>query len=280
MHIAKPMVPVILSIAVTLSAIACDGFYADVPTITPGPEPTAVSSAGMPEFTGTRAEMAEAAARLALAERLGIDPAQPSFAGLRGATWTRSSPGCFPPPEGYDGEYLIAGLRLSLVYDAVRYEYNSDVPATTGALCDRVPQAPQDIGVSLADDVVRTLDASRLAGRVLALADAGEARTFLQAEPGIAEIDVEDIDWVAEVLVGATLPEMLPASEVTDVSASWDMNTNVVTIQVQTAPAETPPEVTGGDSTPPAFWALVEYPPAGAGFEIRVVPGNPDAGSP
>ena len=280
MHIAKPVVPVILSIAVTLSAIACDGFYADVPTITPGPEPTAVSLADTPEFTGTRAEIAEAAARFALAQRLGIDPAEPAFAGLRGATWTRSSPGCFPPPEGYDGEYLIPGLRLSLVYDAVRYEYNADVPATTGALCDRVAQTPQDVGASPADDVARTLDASRLAGRVLALANAGEARAFLQAEPGIAEIDVEDIDWAAEVLVGAGLPEMLSAPEVTDVSGVWDMNTNVVTIQVEVTPAEEPSEVTGGDSTPPAVWTLVEYPPAGAHFEFRVVPGTSGAGSP
>ncbi|NQU96065.1 MAG: hypothetical protein HQ548_00285 [Chloroflexi bacterium] len=280
MHIARPVVPVILSIAVTLSAIACNGFYADVPTVTPGPEPTAISLAGTPESTGTRAEMAEAAARSALAGRLGIDPAEPSFAGLRGSTWTRSSPGCFPPPEGYDGEYLIPGLRLSLVYAGVRYEYNSDVPATTGALCDRAPQTPQEVDVSLADDVARTLDASRLAGRVVALADAGETRAFLQAEPGIAEIDVEEIDWTAEVLVGAALPEMLPAPEVTDVSASWDMNTNVVTIQVQTAPAGAPPEATGADPTPPAVWTLIEYPPAGAGFEFRVVPGSSGAGSP
>ena len=280
MHIAKPVVPVILGIAVTLSAIACDDFYADVPTMTPGPEPTAVSSADTPEFTGTRAEMAEAAARFALAKRLGIDPADPSFAGLRGATWTRSSPGCFPPPEGYDGEYLIPGLRLSLVHDGVRYEYNADVPATTGALCDRVPQTQQDVDASPADDVVRTLDASGMAGRVVALADAGEARAFLQTEPGIAEIDVDDIDWAAEVLVGAALPEMLPAPEVTDVSGVWNMNTNVVTIRVETAPAGVPPEATGGDSTPAAVWTLVEYPPAGADFEVRVVPGTSGAGAP
>ena len=279
MHIARPVVSVILSIAVTLSAIACDGFYADVPTVTPGPEPTAVSPADTPEFTGTRAEIAEAAARSALAGRLGIDPAKPSFAGLRGATWTRSSPGCFPPPEGYDGEYLIPGLRLSLVYDGVRYEYNADVPATTGALCDRVPQTPQDVDVRPADDVVRALDAARLAGRVLVLRDAAATRAFLQGEPGIAEIDVEDIDWTAEVLVGAAL-ETLPAPEVTGVSGVWDMNTNVVTIQVDTAPAEAPPEATGGDSTPPAVWTLVEYPPAGADFEFRVVPGTSGTGSP
>ena len=279
MNFGKLATPVVSVIAMLLSATACDGFYADVPTITPGPEPTA-ATAGDLQPAGTAAEIAEAAARAALGQRLGIDPARPSFAGLRGATWTRSSPGCFPPPEGYDGEYLIPGLRLSLVYARIRYEYDADLPATTGALCDTTPQTPQDVGVTLAEDTVITHDASRLADRVIALADADAARAYMQVEAGIAEIDTEDVDWAAEVLVGTALPEVEPALEVVDVSAVWDMTSNLVTIDVETNPAGAPPEGAGPATMGVAVWVLIEYPPAGASFEFRVHQSEPATGSP
>ena len=278
MHLTKPAAHVILGIAVLLSAVACEGFYADVPTATPGPTPTA--AAASPRFTGTRAEIAEAAARWALAERLGIDPAAPSFAGLRGATWTRANPGCYPPPAGFEGDYLIPGLRLSLLHNGVRYEYHANGPATTGALCDEVPQTPQEVSVSLVEEVVRTQDASRLAGRVVVLRDAGAAQAFLQAEPGIAEIDVEDIDWTAEVLIGTSLADMPSGLEAAAAAGTWDMNSNMVTIEVETGPAEAPPEAAGERTTPAAVWVLAEYPPAGAGFEFRMVGSAAGAASP
>ena len=279
-YVGKPVAAAVLAIAVLLSAVACEGFYSDVPTATAGP-PTSAAPAAVPsEFTGTRAEIAEAAARSALAARLGIGPAEPSFAGLRGATWTRSDPGCYPLPEEFDGDYLIPGLRLSLVHEGVRYEYNTNVAVTVGALCDDVPQTPQEVSVSLAEGVVRTQDASRLAGRVVTLRDADEARAFLYGEPGIAEIDVEDIDWAAEVLVGTSLPDMPPALEVADAAGIWDMNSNEVAIEVETSPAETPAEglAEGAAFTP--VWVLVEYPPAGADFEFQVIQGASGAASP
>ena len=278
MHLKKPVAA--LAVAMMLSAAACEGFYADVPTLTPGPAATPTSAAATPEFTGTRAEIAEAAARSALAARLGIAPGKPSFAGLRGATWTRSNPGCYPPPEGFDGDYLIPGLRLSLVYDAIRYEYHADVPATTGALCYSVPQTPQEVSVDLAEDTVRTLDASRLAGRVVTLPDAGAAQAFLRDEPGIAEIDVEDIDWAAEVLVGALLTDMPSTQEAEAAEGLWHMHSNLVTIDVDMTPVETPPEGIVEGPIPAPVWVLVEYPPAGASFELQLAENSPAAGSP
>jgi len=279
-YAGKPVAAAVLGIAVLLSAVACEGFYSDVPTATPGP-PTSAAPAAVPsEFTGTRAEIAEAAARSALAARLGIGPGEPSFAGLRGATWTRSDPGCYPPPEGYEGDYLTPGLRLSLVYEGVRYEYDTNVAVTIGALCDDAPQTPQEVSVSLAEGVVRTQDASRLAGRVVALRDAGEATAFLYGEPGIAEIDVEDIDWTAEALIGTSLPDIPSALEVTDAAGTWDMNSNVVTIEVETSPVETPAEAIAQGTAFAPVWVLVEYPPAGADFEFRVVQDASGAASP
>lgn len=261
--------------ALVASAAACEGFYADVPTPTSGPAATPTAE-GAPAFTGTRAEIAEAAARAALAERLGIEPEAPSFAGLRGATWTRADPGCYPPPQGFEGDYLIPGLRLSLVHQGVRYEYHADVPATTGALCAGVPQTPQEVGVSLAGDAVRTLDASWLAGRVVTLTDADSAAAFVGAEPWVAEIALEDIDWAAETLVGTALPDAPAGLEVSAAAGIWDMDSNVVTIRLETEAPVAPAAGPGGES-PAAVWVLVEYPPAGAGFEFRVMDSAPAA---
>ena len=278
MHLKKPVAA--LAVAMMLSAAACEGFYADVPTLTPGPAATPTSAAATPEFTGTRAEIADAAALAALAARLGIAPGKPSFAGLRGATWTRSNPGCYPLPEEPDSAYLVPGLRLSLVYDAVRYEYATNMPVTVGALCVVAPQTRQEVSVSLAGDVVRTQDPSRLAGRVVTLWDANDARAFLYREPGIAEIDVEDIDWATDVVIGTALPDTPSALEVSDAAGIWDIDSNVVTIEVQTSPAETPAEASGEGAASIPVWVLVEYPPAGASFEFQIVQSPSGAASP
>ena len=280
MFAEKPAAFVVLGIAVLMSLVACEGFYSDVPTATPGPPASQASATISPEFTGTTAEIAVAAARAALAERLGIDPREPSFAGLRGATWTRSNPGCYPLPEEPDSAYLVPGLRLSLVYDAVRYEYATNMPVTVGALCVVAPQTRQEVSVSLAGDVVRTQDPSRLAGRVVTLWDANDARAFLYREPGIAEIDVEDIDWPAEVVIGTALPDTPSALEVADAAGIWDIDSNVVTIEVQTSPAETPAEASGEGAASIPVWVLVEYPPAGASFEFQIVQSPSGAASP
>ena len=277
MHLPKPAAHVILAIAALLSAAACEGFYEDVPTAMPAPPTTAAPSLLPPDFTGTPAEMVEAAARSALAARLGIDPAEPSFAGLRGATWTKANPGCYPLPEGFEGDYLVPGLRLSLVYDATRYQFDANMQVTAGALCHTTPQTPQEVSVSLADDLVRTQAASRLAGRIVTLPDAPAARAFLRDEPGIADIDVDDIDWAAEVLVGTLLRDVPSALEVAAAAGLWNMNSNVVTIEVETEPAETPSEGTAGQTLAVPLWVLVEYPPAGADFAFRVVESAPAA---
>ena len=279
MHPGRPLLILALGVAALLSAAACDDFYADLPTATPGPTATPVP-AGQPTFTGTRAEIAQAMARRALADRLGIDPGRPSFGGLSGATWTRANPGCYPPPAGFDGDYLIPGLRVSLVHDGVRYEYHADVPGTTGGLCEQVPQTPVDVGVSLVEEVVRTNVPSLLGDRVVILADSDAARAFAAGEPDAAEIDVEDIDWSVDTLVGTSLPDVPCDVELTVAEAVWDMDTNAVTIGVETAPAEIPEGTVCEGPADAAVWVLIEYPPDGTSFEFQMTAATAETGSP
>jgi hypothetical protein len=251
-----------------LGAAACEGFYEDVPTATMGP--SAAGETPTEELTGTRAERAETAARDALAARLHVQSGEPAFAGLVGATWTQDNPGCYPPPVNFQGDYLVPGLRLSLLHDGVLYEYHSNLEVTNGSLCDDVPRMEREVAVSLAEDSVTTLDAPALIGRTVAIPDQATARELLEQEPGIAEFQFETIDWTSDVLVGTALTAGPSPVEVTDVSASWDLEENTVTIDVALE------SVTGDEVSPTPVWVLVEYPPGGAKFRFTVttpVPG-------
>lgn len=262
MKLLKTTAAFFAGMVLLFGAAACEGFYEDVPTATMGPDAVEPETGAM---QGTRAERAETASREALAARLGVDPSEAAFAGLVGATWTRENPGCYPPPTGFEGDYLIPGLRMSLLHEGVVYEYHSNLEATRGSLCDDVSRTSREIAASLAGDVVDTIDTRAFIGRIVTIPDEAYARLFTDEEQSTVEIDFEAVDWTTDVLVGTSLTAGPSPVRVVSVSATWDIEPNLITIGLEL-------EATGGEEIEPIpVWVLVEYPPPGARYEFTVV---------
>lgn len=189
----------VVAIAVLLALVisGCQDFYTDS---LPTPQialPTPVSlQDGIPE------ELVETAARAALAVALGISVDAPRKILLQDATWTDRAPGCYPPPPGVAGPYLVPGFRLTMQYEGVFYEYDSDLGGETGALCDSTTQW---VSVEPALDVVVVNVEGSARPDFFAeyiLRSEEDVAEFNSTNSEIATIAVGVIDWTAEVLVG------------------------------------------------------------------------------
>ena len=188
---------VAFAVLLALVGAACEDFYSDslsTPQIAL-PTPAKVQD-GDPEV------LVEAGARTAMAAALGISPDAPRKILLQGATWTERQPGCYPPPPGVSGPYLVPGYRLLMQYEGVFYEYDADLGGETGALCD---STLQPVPVEPALDIVTVNSAGPAQSdffTVYILRSEEDVAEFNATNSDTAMIAVDVIDWTVEVLVG------------------------------------------------------------------------------
>ena len=242
-------------------ALACGGFYEGAFTPTPGPSPTP----GQP-VQGDPADIAVRAAKAALSAKLGLDATAFDLVSITGATWRRASPGCYPLPVDFKDEYLLPGMRLSLMNtrDGVVYEYDADLPGTTGRVCD---STAQPVEVVSAANAVPDPAAPLAAGRVVVLLTEEEAASFsaeaAKTGPGFAVLP-DRVDWDTEAVAGASVMAD-PAHPPVVLGAEWDVKSNTVTVRVMPGPGS------GNILELVNVWILVDKARAGSAFMFEVV---------
>ncbi|MCH7970692.1 MAG: hypothetical protein IH960_06590 [Chloroflexi bacterium] len=188
---------VAFAVLFALLGAACEDFYSDS---LPTPQIALPTPVNLQE--GDPEDLVEAGARTAMAAALGISADAPRKILLQHATWTDRAPGCYPPPPGVSGPYLVPGYRLLMQYEGVFYEYDADLGGETGALCDFTTQW---VSVEPALDIVTV----NLAGSarpdfftVYILRSEEDVAEFNSTNSEIATIAVGVVDWTVEVLVG------------------------------------------------------------------------------
>ena len=188
---------VAFAVLFALLGAACEDFYSDS---LPTPQIALPTPVNLQE--GDPEDLVEAGARTAMAAALGISADAPRKILLQHATWTDRAPGCYPPPSGVSGPYLVPGYRLLMQYEGVFYEYDADLGGETGALCDFTTQR---VSVEPALDIVTV----NLAGSarpdfftVYILRSEEDVAEFNSTNSEIATIAVGVVDWTVEVLVG------------------------------------------------------------------------------
>lgn len=188
---------VAFAVLFALLGAACEDFYSDS---LPTPQIALPTPVNLQE--GDPEDLVEAGARTAMAAALGISADAPRKILLQHATWTDRAPGCYPPPTGVSGPYLVPGYRLLMQYEGVFYEYDADLGGETGALCDITTQW---VSVEPALDIVTV----NLAGSarpdfftVYILRSEEDVAEFNSTNSEIATIAVGVVDWTVEVLVG------------------------------------------------------------------------------
>ena len=188
---------VAFAVLFALLGAACEDFYSDS---LPTPQIALPTPVNLQE--GDPEDLVEAGARTAMAAALGISADAPRKILLQHATWTDRAPGCYPPPPGVSGPYLVPGYRLLMQYEGVFYEYDTDLGGETGALCDITTQW---VSVEPALDIVTV----NLAGSarpdfftVYILRSEEDVAEFNSTNSEIATIAVGVVDWTVEVLVG------------------------------------------------------------------------------
>lgn len=269
---------VALAVLFALLGAACEGFYTDsLPTPQIAMPTPARFQAN--DQDGNPEDIVEAGARTALAAALGINPDAPGKIVLQGATWTDRNPGCYPPPPGVSGPYLVAGYRLLMQYEGVFYEYDADLGGETGALCDStlqlVPVEPalDTVTVNLAGSAPPDFDA------VYVLRSEDDVFEFNSTQSDIAAIAVDVVDWTVEVLVGGWVnvgpnTEAVRAYRLSTESpaktpdASADGPSNITKIVIEVAIPEDQADT--ADTGPSQTWALVDITEPDSTYEFVV----------
>ena len=168
-------------------------------------------------------------ARNALATRLGVPPEQITIDSVRGDTWSKVNSGCFPLPEDETSFVLIPGLVVSMFDGAYRYEYHSDVSGGTGALCDDVPQI---LPYSNLAELGQISDPELFLDRVVIADDEIEAADLVAKYPGAIDIQIGEIDWFEETLVGTTIRGGGCVFAASATGIDWNPNANSAVIHV------------------------------------------------
>jgi hypothetical protein len=240
-------------------AVACDGFYSDsLPTPDIAQPTPANIQVGDPEV------VLEAAAREAIAAKLGISPDAPRKILFEGETWTERNSGCYPVPESIinTGEYLIPGYRLLMQHDGVFYEYNADQGAGTGALCDStfqlVPAEPAHDTVVVNDSAEPDFDTVHI------LRSEEDVTAFNSLHTDTATIAVDEIEWEEEVLVGGWVKSS-PNPEAVRAYLSEQGTSILIEVTVSDDLAD---EAT---DTPSQTWSLVDITEPDSTYEFIVV---------
>ena len=251
------MLPVML-----IAVVGCSGFYTDEPTVTPGPASTATPEGGAAGEIDVLAVVSEQA-RVAIGERLGAGGAVGEIDRITGQPFTNLQPGCMPGPAGYDGDYIIPGLVVSVFYEDVRYEYHSDENGSVGGLCQSVAQLLPFTDLAELGEITRP---TAFLGTVVTAGTLAEGRALVDEFQGAITLRLDDIDWDGEDLVGTTVSGTGCSFSARAVSVDWDIDGGVINIRIAT--------VSSGDCESehlrPVF-ILVEDRPAGVPF--TVIPG-------
>ncbi len=240
-------------------AIGCSGFYTEDPTSTPGPARAAVPESEAIEDSEILEIVAEQA-RVAIGERLGEDVPEVEIDGISGQPFTDLAPGCMPRPAGYDGEYIIPGLVVSVFHEDVRYEYHTDENASVGGLCLSVAQLLPFTDLAELGAIRRP--AAFLGGVVTARTRA-EAQALMEDFQDAISLRLDDIDWAGEDLVGTTVSGTGCSFSARAITVDWDIDGGVINFRIAT--------VSDGDCERehlvPVF-ILVEDRPAGVPFTV------------
>jgi hypothetical protein len=244
---------VVFAVLLVLFGTACDDFYSDSLPTPPIAQPT---PAGDPNTNPE--EVIEAGARTALAAALGINIEAPRKILLEDATWTDSAPGCYPPPPGVSGPYLVPGYRLLMQFEGVFYEYDADLGGATGALCDstlqHVPVEPALDVVTVNPNGATQPDMST----VYILRSEADVAEFNSSNSEIATIAVDVVDWTVEVLVGGwvnigPITEAVRAyREPSDVGTNADRAVILIEVEVPESLAD------AANDNPSQAWAQVD----------------------
>ncbi len=219
------MLPVILIVV-----IGCSGFYTDDSTVTPGPVSTATPEGEAGEEIDVLAVVSEQA-RAAIGERLGEAGAVGEIDGITGQPFTNLQPGCVPGPAGYDGDYIIPGLFVSVFYEDVRYEYHSDENATVGGLCQSVAQLLPFTDLAELGEITRP---DVFLGAVVTAGTLAEGRALVDEFQGAITLRFDDIDWDGEDLVGTTVSGTGCSFSARAESMDWEIDGGVINFRIAT----------------------------------------------
>jgi hypothetical protein len=199
-------------------------------------------------------------ARAAIGERLEKEVAAVHIDRITGRPFTNLQPGCMPSPAGYDGDYIIPGLVVSVFYEDVRYEYHSDENASVGGLCQSVAQLLPFTDLAELGEIKRPqafLDDVVTAGTL------AEGKALVDEFQGAISLRLDDIDWDGEALVGTTVSGTGCSFSARANTVDWDIDGGVVNLRIAT--------FSEGDCEQehltPVF-ILVENRPAGVPFAV------------
>jgi hypothetical protein len=163
-------------------------------------------------------------------------------------------------------------LKFLDTRNGVVYEYDSDLPGTTGRLC---PSTAQVVRVTDASGMVGAGAMKLSPGEVLVVKSPEEAEKVNQSAAGsrAAVIAIDRVDWETEVLVGVSVmadPSVSPVPA----RAEWDPERNVVRVTLSAKAGE------GNKREPVTVWLAVERSKAGAAFDFAVADPAADEGAP
>ncbi len=242
-----------------IGIVGCSGFYTAAPTATPGPVSTATPEGVSATEIDVLAAVVEQA-RVAISERMEKEVALVHIDRITGRPFTNLQPGCVPRPAGYDGDYIIPGLVVSVFYEDVRYEYHSDENASVGGLCGSVAQLLPFTELAELGQIMRPqafLDDVVTAGTL------AEGQALVDEFQGAISLRLDDIDWSGEALVGTTVSGTGCSFSARATTVDWDIDGGVVNLRIAT--------VSEGDCEQehlaPVF-ILVENRPAGVPFAV------------
>ena len=185
-------------------------------------------------------EAVDAAARAALAERLGTSPGALVLVRAAGVTFSNGSLGCPQPGFAYT-EALVPGFELLYEHEGVRYQYH--VSEDGAQLTDCRGEGAEALPFRTGRGIVSVTDAFALAERQEPLAaevvlrTAEEAAAYVAAHPGAVSIDAAAVDWSTQLLAGAvaTGTGCTFAAEVTGASADHVGRTVDISVHVETS---------------------------------------------
>ena len=187
-------------------------------------------------------EAVDAAARAALAERLGVPPGPGSLLLVRAAevTFSNGSLGCPQPGFAYT-EALVPGFELLYQHEGVRYQYH--VSEDGALLTDCRGEGAEALPFRTGRGIVSVTDAFALAERQgpiaaeVVLRSAEAAAAYVAAHPGAVSIDAAAVDWSTQLLAGAVVTGTgcTFAAEVTGARADHLGRTVDISVHVETS---------------------------------------------
>ena len=191
-----------------------------------GPRFAGGAAAGVPSVPNAPdvSAAADAAARAALAERLGVGADDLLLVRAAWVTFSDGALGCPQPGFSYT-EALVPGFELLYEHERVRYSYHvsEDGAQLTDCIGEGAEALPFRTGrgiVSVSDPFALADGRGPLAAEAV-LRTAADAAAYVAGNPGTVSIDIAAVEWSTQLLAGtvATGTGCTFAAEVTGVRA-------------------------------------------------------------